>query len=158
MDGQRIEDMLEGPYRGEWLSIKAEHQGKLTKLEIATPEGIKVVNGKLQLLTYPFQVLLSDISKANVTTLQKPDVKHEYHLATHGIYGLDVRKHPWYSKGPINTIRAYFTAGEHAIRSITIDNRIAFQNPLVEERYGPLEVKSQYALREKLKFPIPEAI
>jgi len=110
-----------------YRSVKKKFIGKKVKIEIETPQGLEKVMGKLTLLTSSFQVLLEDVNLKTISRLQKPNLKFEA-LGGNGLWGLDVKKEPFYYQGPKNTVRAYFEDPEHRLKKIDFGNNIILLN------------------------------
>jgi len=158
MEKQPIEDMLERPYRNDWELMSEKFRGQDTKIGLATPDGVIDITGKFAYGTYPSSICLSDINYESMKLLQPIEI--ETGKFNRGVkwtkYGLLYRTEDLHNLG--TTVRAFYFAEEHSIKSIKMRNGLIYESPFIPEIYGFANIQSQDELRVKHDFPIPSSI
>ncbi len=144
---------------GYWFYVKEWYVGRRFSVVVATPEGEKAYTGRLVLLTFPFQLLVKDVPRDELTPLRlHPTSDYDKSIQNNGKFGLDARITPWSTNMPTNTVRAYFTHQNHAIKEIKFGEKVVFANPIIPPNYGPLDYRAEREFRTRLGYPIQSSI
>ena len=150
VDSKLARRMLEPLNGSSFASIKRKFEGKKVGIGISTPEGLKCVDGKLRLLTYPSQIFVSNIPNKFFEDLFEGKEGS-------GKFGLSLNRRYFLSGSDYrtNTLRASFTDLDHAIKSINIDGDVVFENPFISVPYIPFKsVRDESEFRLSMGFPL----
>ena len=131
MERQLIEDYLEPYHKGERLAkLKKIHENKKISLEVGTPEGLILVRGLVGDINYPYRVLIMPVDEDNFQDWMAHPKGEEYGFKRYSLYGMEVGK---FGKTGINRALVDFSELVHAIKSVTLDDKLVYTSPFVGE-------------------------
>ena len=131
MERQLIEDYLEPYFEGERLAkLKKVHENKKISLEVGTPEGLIQVRGLVGQMNYPYYVLIMPVDEDNFRDLMSHSKRKGNEYSGYSLYGMEVGK---FKKTGINRALVDFSELVHAIKSVTLDDKLVYTSPFVGE-------------------------
>ena len=157
MERQLIEGCLKLENSRGYATIRNQHLGKQVDLEVLTNNGVIEVSGSLIYLSYPSYVTLELTDKKIIKRLfSHPNLSKEYFKVRY-LEGLELKS---LDQNQF-TIRAEFLTFLHAIKSLTLDKTVLYNNLFIENTpnyflfEGNLDQRFEEVntLREKLGFP-----